>query len=189
MVATFNTYLDTGGTENTPGSSVSIDGLGPPMLRFKRADNSTIDANDPIPIPGAGTNYSRWKSIYLYCTGAPSLQVDNVRIYTDETDFAANVKVYVGNETPTKNSGSSAGYDVADANVTMVGNHTDISAKTDFFTYGSGDPKSVSISEADNIINAIGETSDYVVLQMEVSVGATPGDLTNETFTWLYDEI
>jgi hypothetical protein len=189
MVATFNTYLDTGGAENAPGASISIDALGPPMLRFKRADNSTIDAADPIPIPAAVTNYSRWKSIFLRCVLAPSLQVDNVRIYSDGADFEANVKVYVGNETPTHNSGATTGYDVADANVTMVANHTDITAKTDFSTFTSVAPKTVTISEAGAIINLAAETSNYVVLQMEVAAGAAPGNLADATWGWLYDEI
>lgn len=189
MVATFNTYLDYGGAENAPGFSVSIDALGPPMLRWKRADNSTIDNVDPIPIPAGADNYARWKSIYLRCSAAPSLQVDNVRIYSDGVLWGATAVVDVGDETPTKNSGSSAGYDVADVNLTMVVNHTDITGITNFILAIVGAPKAVSISEAGAIINAIGESSNYVVLQMHVTNAAVQGDLANTTITWLYDEI
>jgi hypothetical protein len=189
MVATFETYLDTGGAENAPGSSDSIDGLGPPMLRFKRADNKTIDNVDSIPIPAGADNYSRWKSLYLRCSGAPSLQVDNIRIYSDGGIWAASILMDVGDETPTKNSGSSAGYDVADVNATMVGAHTDITGITSWYLKTVGAPKTVTISEAGAIINAIGESSDYVVLQMHITNAATPGDLANSTGTWKYDEI
>jgi len=187
--ATFETFLDTAGAENAPGASISIDALGPPMLRFKRADNSTIDNADPIPIPAGADNYSRWKSIYLKCTGAPSLQVDNLRVYSDGGIWAASILVDVGDETPVHNSGATTGYDVADVNATMVGAHTDITGITSWYLAVVGAPKAVSISEAGAIINAIGETSNYVVLQMHVTNAAAPGDLANSTGTWKYDEI
>ena len=47
MVAGFSVYLDTGGTDGTPGTSTDIDALGPPTLRFKQADNPTIDSVNP----------------------------------------------------------------------------------------------------------------------------------------------
>jgi len=188
MAAAFNVVLDTGGTDNNPGSSDVIDALGPPTLRFKQADNSTIDANDPIPIPAAGSEYSRWKQIYLKCTTAPSTKVDNVKFYTDGSGFGTGITVNVGDGVQVHNSGATTGYDVSDANETMT-NHTDVSAVTDAFTYTSGSPRTCTISETDSQIDAIDETTDYLVLQMVVDNTASPGDLANETFTWQYDEI
>ena len=95
----------------------------------------------------------------------------------------------MGDETPTKNSLSDAGYDPADTDDDPLINHADISSVTDFFTFTSGSPKAVSISEAGSIIDAIGETTDYVVSQMDVINTASPGDLINETITWEWDEI
>ncbi len=188
MVAVVDVYLDFGGTDNTPGTEQDTDGLGPPNIRFKRADDATIDANNPMPIPAAGINYSRWKQIYLYCATAPSTQIDNVKFYTDGGSFGTGITLYVGDGTQTKNSGSDAGYDVSDANE-VITNHTDVAAKTDLFSYTSGSPRTISISESGNIINAIGETTDYLVLNMEVDNTASPGNLADETWTWQYDEI
>jgi len=189
MVADLSVYFDFGGTDNNPGTEQDTDALGPPNIRFKVADDATIDSSDPIPIPAAGSNYSYWKQIYLYCDTAPSTQVDNIRFYTDGGGFGTGITVNAGDEFPVKNSGANTGYDVADAAETMT-NHTDITAVTDAFTFTSGAPLSgPSISEAGNIIDAIGETTNYLVLQMVVASTASPGDLTNETFTFKYDEI
>ena len=189
MAAVFDVFYDFGGSDNSPGTEQDIDGLGPPTLRFKQADDATIDANSPMPIPAAGTEYSRWKQIYLKCSTAPDTQVDNVQFYTDGGGFGTGIAVKVGDEFPVKNSGADTGYDVSDADEVMT-NHTDITGSTDAFDYTSGSTLAgPSISEAGNIINAIGETTNYLVLQMEVISTASPGDLANEEFVFQYDEI
>lgn len=165
------------------------------LLRFRTDDENTQDSTNPIPIVTGQTKRSYYRHVYLYCSAAPGTKVDNIKIYTDGGGFGTGVTVYSGDETPTKNSGSSAGYDLAtgtpgDTGDELVASHQDITAKSDFFGYTSpGSEKSVSISEVGNIIDAIGETSDYVVLQMDVADTASPGTLTAETFTWQYDEI
>jgi len=189
MVAVFEVTLDTGGTVDNPALSTNTDPLGPPNVRYKRADNPTIDNINPNIIPSAGTTNSRWKSLFLKCTTAPDTQVNNVKIYTDGTGFGTGITVQVGNETPIKNNASSAGYDPADTDDDPLTNHVDITGITDFFTFTSGSPKTVSISEAGGLINAINETTNYVVTQMDIINTATPGDLANETITWEWDEI
>lgn len=194
MVATFNTMFDFGGVNGTPGTFQNVDGLGPPMLRFKTADDATIDNLNPIPIPAATQKRSFWKSIYLKCTGAPSVQVDNVRLYTTNDLWGAFVDLYVGNEMPTKNSSSSSGYKVAtgavgDDGTEMVAGYGGITGKTEFHTFVVGAPKSISISETGSKIDAINETTNYVVLQMDVLAGATPGNLADEAYEWKYDEV
>jgi len=188
MAAVFSVFLDTGGTDNSPGTETNIDALGPPGIRFKQADNPTIDALDPMPIPAAGTEYSRWKQIYLKCTTAPSTKVDNVKFYTDAGDFGTGITVKVGDGVQVHSSTATTGYDVSDANE-VITNHTDVAAATDAFSYTSGAPRTCTISEASAQIDAIDETTDYLVLSMEVGTTASPGDLANETFTWQYDEI
>ncbi len=183
MVAAFNVTLDTGGTDNSPGSSDTITNL-----RFNVADDNDQDTGNPVPIPGAGTNYSFWKQIYLKASTGPDTQVDNVEIYSDGTTFDANVALNIGDELPVHNSGATTGYDVADAAEVMT-NHTDITGVTNMNTYTSGSAKAVSISEAGSIINAINETTNYVVLQIAVGTGAGPGTLAAETITFVYDEI
>jgi len=191
MVATVAVFVETG--PNATPVETDTSALGPPNIRFKTADDAVIDANNPIPIPAGADNRSFWKHIFLKATGGTFTQIDNVQFYTDGTGFGTGITVNVGNETPTKNSGSTAGYDQATGTVGTTGNelttHANITAKTDAFTFTSGSPKSVSISEAGAIIDATGETTNYVVAQMDVANTASPGDLADETWTFQYDEI
>lgn len=181
---------DYGGSDNSPGGSIAIGTIGPPNLRFKQADNPTVDTNNPVVIPAAGTGYSYWKQIYLACTVAPDTQVDNVQFYTDGTSFqTTNCLVVVGLQFPVRSDGVTTGYDVADGSAVMT-THTDISGTADAFDYTSGATLSgPSISESGTLIDAVGETTNYLVLQLLVTSSATPGDQANETFTFQYDEI
>jgi hypothetical protein len=193
MAATFNVYYDFGGTDGSPGTEQNTDSLGPPNVRLKTADDATIDLNNPIPIPDAGTNYSYWKHIYLKCATAPDTQVDNVKFYADGTGFGTGITLNIGDELPTKNSGADTGYNVATGTEGTSGDvmteHSEITGVTNAFDYTSASPKSISISESGNIIDAIGETTNYIVLQMAVADNASSGDLSNETMTFQYDEI
>ena len=195
MAADLSVYFDFGGTDATPATEQDTDALGPPNIRFKTADDATIDSNNPIPIPTAGTKYSYWKQVYLYCDTAPSTKVDNIKFYTDGGGFGTGITLKVGDEFPTKNSGSDAGYEVAtgtpgDTGDEMVAAHAGLTGSTDAFSFTSGSPLSgPSISEATSQIDAIGETTNYLALQMEVGTTASPGDLANETLTFQYDEI
>lgn len=182
---------DNGGTDTSPGASTNTDALGPPNVRMKYADDALIDSNDPIPVPAAGTKYSKWKSLFMKCTSPPNTQCDNFKFYTDGGNFGTGITVRVGQQFPTKNSGSSSGYKVATPTDTaMLNNYTGVTSVADAFTYTSGSPLSgPTISEAGNIINATNETTNYLILQMEVISTASPGNLTDETFTIQYDEI
>ena len=101
MAATLKEYFDFGGTDANPGTNQEVDTLGPPRLKFKTADDATIDNNNPISVPDAGTNYSYWKQIYLKCTVAPSTQIDNVKWYTDGGGFGTGITIKAGTETST----------------------------------------------------------------------------------------
>ena len=191
MVATVAVKVETG--PNATPVETDTTALGPPNIRFKTADDSTIDANNPIPIPASGTKRSFWKHIFLEVISGTFTQIDNVKFFTDGTGFGTGITVFVGDETPVKNSASTAGYDQATGSVGDDGDelttHTQISGKTDAFSFNSTTPKTVSISEAGAIINAIGESTNYLVAQMDVASTAGPGDLPNETWTFQYDEI
>ena len=197
MVAVFSVYFDTVGTDASPGASTDVDALGAPALRFKTNDNTTIDAIDPVPVPSSGTNYSYWKQIYLKCDTAPDTQVDNIKFYTDGTGFGTGITLNVGLQFPTKNSASTVGYEVASTGGTsgttgieLTAGHALVSSVASAFDYTSGSPLTgPSISEDSSIINAIGETSNYLCLQVAVASTATPGNKTDETLTFQYDEI
>jgi len=191
MVATVAVFV-TNGVNATP-IDTDTSGLGPPNIRFKTADDAVIDANNPIPIPTSGTNRSFWKTKFLEATGGTFTQIDNVQFFTDGTGFGTGITTNVGDQTPTHNSASTAGYDQATGTIGTTGDelttHTNISTKTDAFTFTSGSPKSISISESGAVIDAVGESTDYLVSQMDVTTTASPGDLADETWTFQYDEI
>jgi hypothetical protein len=193
MAATMSIRYDFGGSDGSPGTEQDVDALGPPSIRFKSADDATIDLNDPVLIPGAGTNYSFWKQLYLYCDDPDGSTIDNVLFYSDgDVDFGTGVTLMVGDELPTKNSGSDAGYEVATgadgSGDEMVAAHADLTGSTDADNLTVGSPLTVTISETDNEINLAAETSNYVVLQTDVISTASSGDSANETLTFAYDE-
>lgn len=194
MAATLVCVLDTVGSDNNPGTSTTVDALGPPRIKFTTSDTHLVDNNNPIPKPSSGTKYSFWKSLHLKCTVAPSSQIDNLKWYTDGSGYGTGITLKAGTETPTKNSGSSTGYGLATGSVgdsgnEMIASHPDITGSSDAFGYTSGSPKSISISEAGAIINATNETSDYLVLQVEVISTAAVGEPASENGVWKWDEI
>ena len=194
MVATVAVFFDFGGVDGTPATEQDTTSLGPPNLRFKTADDATIDNQNPIPIPSGTAINSFWKSIYLKVTAGTFTQIDNVKFYTDGGGFGTGITTYLGDQLPVKNSGANTGYVIATGTTgtsgdAMVTSHAGISAQTDAFTFTSGSPMTITISEAGGLMNAIGETTNYLVTQMNVASTAGPGNLADETWTYQYDEI
>ena len=189
--ATMKVFFDYGGSDNTPGTAENVTDNGTNKIRFKAADNNTIDLVNPITVPDTGTEYSYWKQVYLKCTAIEdATQINNVKFYGDGAVFdgATDVALVVGTVTTVKNSGADTGYDVADAQAAMT-THTDISASQDADNYTSGSPLTVPITETSSIIDATDETTNYVILQLEVGSTAVAGVVTAETLTYKYDEV
>ena len=155
MAAEMHIYFDYGGSDTAPGSEFSVEGAGPPTLRFKTADDPLIDTANPILIPSAGTKYSYWKQIYLLCADPDDNIIDNVKFYSDAAiGFGTGVTLMVGDETPTKNSQVSAGYEVATGTPgttgdEMVAAHASLTGSTDAASLTVGSPLTVSISEGE----------------------------------------
>jgi hypothetical protein len=194
MAATLQEVFDNGGTDANPANETVVDALGPPRLKMKTADTSTIDNLNPIPKPAAGTNRSFWKQVYLKCSVAPSTQCDNFKWYTDGGGFGTGIVLKVGLQFPVKTSINNAGYEVATGAIgetgdEMVAAHAGLTSSGDAFGKTSGAPLAVSCGEAGNLINAINETTNYIVLQAEVGTTASAGTPSNETVTWKWDEI
>jgi hypothetical protein len=195
MVATLSIFKDTVGTNGSPGTSTDIGPLGPPSLRLKTADNVTIDSTNPVPIPASGTNYSFASSLYVKVLIAPNTQINNFKIYTDAGAFGNGITTYIGDQYPTRNSGSTAGYIVATGTTgttgtEMIAFYTGITTKTNIFTFTSGSPATgPSISEAGNILTSIGHTTNYFVVQANVGSTATPGTKPQSVWSTQWDEI
>jgi hypothetical protein len=187
MVAIFDVAIDFGGAVDAPGTVDEV----ATNLRFKDADENIQNLLSPIVIPGAGSILSRWKHCFLKCTTAPDTQVDGVVFFTTTNPYPTGVTLLAGDETPVKTDLLVTGYDVSDVADEVMTNHADITASTDVAANytSSGSSLSVSITEATNVIDAIGETTDYVVLQLSVASTATQGTLPTETLRFEYNEV
>lgn len=140
-------------------------------IRFKNADNATVDTNNPIVVPAApGYDYSYEKWLRMNVTVAPGTEITNVRIYTDgSSGFGTGVETYAkavtSYATPAEAS-STSGY-------------------TNAFSYTSGSPLTLGAGP----YTGTGEKADHCVMMMRVAETASGGVLTGETLTLAWDEI
>lgn len=195
MVGIIALFKDTVGVDGTPGASTNVDSLGPPMVKLKTNDNTTIDNIDTVPIPNSGSNFSYWSSLFFKCTFAPDTQIDNFQIYTDGTPFPSGITLWLAEQFPAHTSVSTAGYVKATGTPGTTGNdmdggHAGVSSKVDLFDYiVSATFSGPTIGEAGSIINAVDETTNYFIIQAEVDDTNTSGNHPNESLFCLYDEI
>lgn len=154
----------------TGASTNDVDGT---SIRYKQADNDTVDANNPIPIPGAGTNYSWIKHMRFNCTVAPANAINNLKVYSDGA------------------SGLGTGMDLlcktvaSGSYVNPVSNAaTLVTGQTSVFTYTSGSPLAVTGS----IAATTGEFGDYLLSQFSVASTAAQGTSGSEVITFSFDE-
>lgn len=143
--------------------------------------HSTADTLHPIKIPASGSNYSYWVVTGLNVTSAPTGTINNIKWYTDGSDFGSSVSCRVG---------TASTYSQATGTEDTTGNLVNSSSYTNFvlgnanaFTYTSTAPLNVTGSTS-----GTGAVGHYVVYQIEVGSGASAGATTPETFTWQWDE-
>jgi len=163
MVATVQ-IVEKNGAGGTPTDKTSG------TIRFKNTDDATVDTNDPMVIPGSGTDYSFEKWLRLNVTVAPDTNISNLKVYTDGANgFGTGVgmhwKAVTAYSTPAEAT-ATTGY-------------------TDAFTYTSGSALSLGAGP----YTGTGEKGDHLVAIMTVADTATQGSLTAETVTFSYDEI
>lgn len=139
-------------------------------IRFKNADNATVDNNNPMVIPPSGSDFSFEKWLRLNVTVAPSVQISNLKFYSDGANGLGTgvllwAKAVASYATPAEPTGTS-GY-------------------TNAFSYTSGS----SLSLGAGTFTGTGEKGDHAVCMMEVQNTATQGQTPSETITFSYDEI
>jgi len=152
------------GTDKTSGA-----------VRFKLADDQTVDSNNPMTIPKNGVDYRRsfTKQLRMYCATAPSAYLENLRMYTDGANgFGTGIAVNASNVGA-----------VFSANATPA-----MSGGSDLFTYTSAAPLNLDTSHTASVV-ATGFFGDLVKLQMVVASTASSGRLTAETVTFSFDEV
>ncbi len=140
------------------------------QIRFKNADNATVDTANPMVKPGAGTDYSFEKWLRLNVTGGTYTEITNIKAYMDGanglgTGVTLYAKAVASYATPAEATGT-AGY-------------------TDAFTYTSGAPLSLGAGP----YTSTGEKGDHLVMMLAVGTTASGGITSSETLTVGWDEI
>lgn len=161
------------GTDKTSGT-----------IRFKRADNATVDLNNPIVVPGSGQAYSYQKWLRMYVLSSTFTQISNPRMYTDGSNgYGTGVKLWAKTAaayaTPAIPSEAADPPQLSGVNM------------SDMFGFTSGSPLDLDALNA-GPFDATGlpkKIGDYVCLVMEVEAAATQGLKTAETITVAWDEI
>lgn len=139
-------------------------------VRFKSADNTTVDTNNRISIPTSGTTYSYTKQLRFYFNTAPSVDIQNLRAYSDGTNsFGTGVSVNADN-----------------TNAFGTNQNTSVGG-SDLFGYNSGSPLDLDTTNA-GPHTGTGYKGDFCRLQMGVASTASPGQLTAESLVFAYDE-
>ena len=144
-------------------------------VRFKLADDATINDSNPITIPTGtmGSKRSFHKKLRMFCATAPSTSVNNLRMYSDGSNtFGTGISVNASNQ-----------------GVTWAANATPaLTGGKDLFGFTSGAWMEMDAVDA-AAITTTGYGGDIVGLQMAVATTAGPGKLADEVITFSYDEI
>jgi len=148
----------TNGTDKTGGT-----------VRFKSAHSQTVDTNNRLQIPASGsaTNHSFTKQLRTYFRTAPSVDIQNMEVYSDgSNNFGTGISVTYDKQTGWQSPTAS---DIGGSN---------------FFSLTSGSPLTIS----SGALTSTGYKGGIVRLQMHVIDTASPGQLSTERFTLAYDE-
>jgi len=139
-------------------------------VRFKSADETTVDTNNRLQIPTSGTNYSYTKQLRFYFNTPPDTDIQDLEAYSDgNNDFGDGIGVQ---------------YDTSGAFSANV--NTNING-TDLFTATSSSPIDMDANNA-GPHTGTGYKGDFLRLQMTVASNAQPGTLNAETLTFAYKE-
>jgi hypothetical protein len=162
--------------------------------RAKTADSAVVDANNPIPIPGAGTNYSYWVTTRLFVAANPDAHtINNLKWYMASGGGLPGGCTMMGQRAGV---GADAGYRIATGTPGVTGtllnttNHTGLGsagvqeAPVDVFSYTSAGSRSLAGSTT-----STGLVGDHFVFQVGVDSTVTPqSPAPANTFVYRYDE-
>lgn len=139
-------------------------------IRFKNADNSTVDLINPLVKPTSGHDYSFEKWLRLNVTGGSYSQITNIGFYTDGSNgLGTGVELYAK----------------AVASYATPVEGTAITGYTDAFTYVTGSRLSLGAGP----FTGTGEKGDHAVLLMRIDNTCSGGLTPTETISFGWDEI
>lgn len=159
--------------KNTTSGTATDKSTGNPGIRFKAADNATVDLLNPLVRPASGSAFSYDKWLRMNVTGGTYTQISNVRSYSDGTNgmgTGVNLWYKVVTNFPTgtgpQQASSTAGY-------------------SNWFGATSASPVSLGVGP----FSGTGEKADHLVMMCEVQSTATGGLTSTEPLTVAWDEI
>lgn len=145
--------------------------------------HSEIPANYPVARPQSALeapNYSMEVWLRYECTVAPDNQVENIKVWgpnkrPDAEGSPANqLTIYIGT--------TATGATPTDAQSTVA------LTRQDTNHYEAGNALALPTATGDSIIDAVGEKTNYLVLQLAVDELAATGDMQTQTFFIQYEE-
>lgn len=152
------------------GASPTLTAKDSSTIRFKKADNATVDLANPLVKPGAGNDYSFEKWLRLEVTAGTYSQITNVKAYSDGANgMGTGVEVYAK----------------AVASYATPALGSSISGYTDLFTYNSG----AALTLGAGPFTSTGEKGDHLVLLARIGTTVSGGVTPGETLTFAWDEI
>lgn len=161
MTAAVSIRVFTGANAATMSGAVT----GIDMVNADNALNSLANRNN-FPIPAGGRSFEKW--LKLHVDAAPANKISNLRAWGDGTP-PADATMFVGT--------ASAGATPTNAPSTV--------ATDDLADFTSGAKLDWDVT---NDLVDVGDTSDYLVLQLAIDAGAGPGNIGTETLSYSYDE-
>lgn len=144
-------------------------------VRYKAADNATVDILNPLVKPSAGSFRSFEKWLRLDVTVAPTGNIQSPTFYTDGTNnYGTGITAFIRTTNPgTYSTPTTPGSDAAG---------------TDMFSFNSGAPKALDVANP-GPYTGTGQIADFAVVWMTLaSTVAAPQDPTSSetlTFAWL----
>lgn len=177
-LATIDIIRRTGATGTPTDTTVTAS-----QTRLKTDDNGTVDANNPIPSPGAGFSYSYWAVFRLNVTANPDAHtINNVRVYT--TGGIGSGGQVVGQDATTYvRATGTTGVTGTILNTTNYSTLT--GAPVDVFGWTSGATKSLGAGST----TSTGQVANWLAMQVILDptfAPATPASASSLIFR--YDE-
>ena len=139
-------------------------------IRFKNADNATVDTVNPMVKPTSGVDWSYKKWLAFNVTAGTYTSITNIKTYSDGANGWTGANLWAKAATSTYST---------PAEETTSGGYAN------FFSYTANGALTVGAGS----YSSTGIKGLYVEMAMEVLSTAGAGTLAGETMTWSFDEI
>lgn len=147
-------------------------------IRYKNADDATVNASNPLVKPSAGSDWSFEKALRLQIGGTgPTGTITNPQWYTDGANgYGTGISLFVR----TTNRGT----------YVQPVEPTADTGYEDAFGFTSGARKDMDAVNAGPFSGTSVDIADYLYMYMKLAttVSAPQNPTSSETFTWTWDE-